>query len=43
LSTNTNIINGKLDEILGDKEAFEALKTVLSIACEGLLKINPSL
>lgn len=38
LSTNTNIINGKLDEILGDKESFEALKTVLSIACEGLLK-----
>ena len=38
LSTSPNIVKGKLDEILGDEESFEALKTVLAIACEGLLK-----
>jgi hypothetical protein len=38
LSTSPNIIKGKLDEILGDEKAFEALKAVFSIACDGLLK-----
>jgi hypothetical protein len=38
LSTSPNIIKGKLDEILGDEKSFEALKSVLAISCEGLLK-----
>ena len=38
LSTNTNIIKDKLDEILGDEKSFELLKAVFNITCDGLLK-----
>jgi hypothetical protein len=38
LSTSSNIIKGKLEEILGDENSFEALKTVLSVTSDGLLR-----
>jgi len=41
LSTNTSLVSGKFNDILGDEKTFDAFKTVLAISCESLLKNKP--